>query len=260
MKRQGVQPAPQQQSPPPAQNQLPQIPQQRQPPQQTQVPIPQMQLTSEGLNKLKEIVTSEAMKMTGLTAEQVQEIEDYGEEGDEKVELWQTAKQIAKDNVLAQVRQAQLEQQIRSRQFLENHAAAVQNFNEFAQREMQAPDYQEVVKFATGELFDSLPPAQQQAVANSYVRIQRQTASPEEIALVQTYFTQAKTIFQAKKNQLQPQTTKSKPKANMPKVDQLNGSNGNGAQTMTAADLERIIDSTTDFDKLDPKIRKMFEG
>ena len=125
---------------------------------------------------------------------------------------------------------------------------------------MQSPNYQETVDFAIGELFDSLPPAQQRAIANSYVRVEKQIASAEEIALVQAYYAQAKTLLQARKNQLQPQPAKSKPKANMPKVDQLNGSNGNGAQTMTAADLERIIDSTTDFDKLDPKIRKMFEG
>ena len=259
MKRQGVQPAQQQQTPPPVQNQLPQIPQQRQPPQQAQVPMPQMQLTPETMGKLKQAVTAEAMRMTKMTPEQVKELE-FAEEGNAELERWRFANQLATDNILSQVRQIQRNQQAQARQLLETHADAVKNFNEFAAKEMQSPTYQETVDFAIGELFDSLPPAQQRAIANSYVRVEKQIASAEEIALVQAYYAQAKTLLQAKKNQLQPQPAKSKPKANMPKVDQLNGSNGNGTQTMTAADLERIIDSTTDFDKLDPKIKKMFEG
>ena len=199
------------------------------------------------------------MKMANLTPEQVQEIENYGEDGDANFELWKQAKQYAAQTIYSEIQKARTAQAQQTQNFLNEHAAAVQSYNEFAKQEMQAPDFQNVMKYATGEYFDSLPEQAQKVIASSYVRIQRQNASPAEFMLVQNFYNQAKAAYQ-NKNLSSPKGKNPAPKANLPKVDQLNGSNGNGVQTMTVADLERIIDSTTDFDKLDPKIRKMFEG
>ena len=240
-------------SAPPEQN----PPQQRQPPQ---VQMPQMQLTNEGLAKLKDVVKAEAMRMTQLTDEQVKEIEEYGEEGDDNTELWRSAKQIATENVLAGIRQEQYRRQAQAQQFLASHASAVKNYNDFVRQETQAADYQEVVRFATGEYFDSLPQAQQQALANSYVRVERQTASPAEIMLVQSYYAQAKAAFAAKKSKTQSSRKTSSSAVNLPKVDRLSGSSGNTTGSLTAADFERIIDQTEDFDKLDPRIKAIFEN
>ena len=253
MKRQGVQ-AEQPQTSPPTQPQRQQnFSQPRQP-----IQMPQIQVTPEFMNAFKTATNNLAMQMTKFTPEQVKQIEEYGEEGDADAERWNFAKQQAAQFINNKIEQVQIKQAQQAQAFLDDHNAAVQHYNDFASREMQTPEFQNVVNFATGEYFDSLPDNAQKVIANSYVRIERQTASPAEVELVLSFYQQAKAAYQ-NKNLPKPQKNNPAPKTKFPKADQLNGANGNGVQTMTAADLEKIIDSTEDFEKLDPKIKKLFE-
>ena len=76
--------------------------------------------------------------------------------------------------------------------------------------------------------------------------------------LIQNFYTNAKAAFYNKNSSTRRANPANKTK--FPKADNLSGANGNGISAMTAADLEKLIDETTDFDALDPRIRKMFEG
>ena len=247
MKRQGVQGT--------------QTPKPRQPPQNPQQPLqmPQIQVTPEFMSTVKNATKNLAMQMANFTPEQVKQIEEYGEEGDADFERWQYAKQFAAQSVHAEIEKIRTQQARQAQTFLNEHTAAVHSYNDFAEKEMSAPEFQEVVKFATGEYFDSLPENVQRTIANSYVKIERQTASPAEVLLVQNFYTNAKTAFYNKNSQNSNRRVNPASKTKFPKADNLNGANGNGVKAMTAADLERLIDETEDFDSLDPKIKKMFE-
>lgn len=156
---------------------------------QAQQQPPQMQLTPEIASQLKKIVTEEAMKMSKLTPEQVKEIEEYGEDGDEQAEYWKSVKQVALNNTLSKIRRVQENQMAQAQKFKERHDTAFKVFNEFAEKEMQAADYEEVRDFAiSDEFFGSFPPVYQQAIADSYVRNLRKTASPQDNLLLQMFY------------------------------------------------------------------------
>ena len=226
-----------------------------------QPPIPQpppFNITSDFAKGVKQLSKELAMKWAKLTPEQVQQIEEYGEEGDDDVERWKTAKEYATRHIYSELEKRQnaavQAAQNRNRDMRE----AIQSYNDFAQKEIQSPEYKDVLSYATGEFFDSLLPIQQKALASAYVKIETRdpTITPEEIMLVQSFFTNAKTAYGGRKARQPPRKN---PAPNFPKTDRISGSNLNSAGKYTYQDLERIINETDDFDKLDPKIRRMFE-
>ena len=152
----------------------PSQPKQSPPPQQVQQPLqmPQIQVTPEFMKAVKTATENLAMQMGNFTPEQIKQIEEYGEEGDADFERWQYAKQLASQSVYSEIQRARAQQAQQAQNFLSEHSAAVQSYNDFAQKEMSEPEFQEVVKFATGEYFDSLPENAQRTIANSYVKIE----------------------------------------------------------------------------------------
>ena len=224
---------------------------------------PQIKMTPELAKAFKNATDELAMQMTGFTPEQVKDFE-FAEDGDEQAEYWKTTRNLAANEIQNRVQQFRRAQEMQRQQFMQEHAAAVQSYNEYAKAEMSAPDYKEVLAYTTGEFFESLPPAQQQALANSYVRVERNIASPAEIFFVQTMFERAKAAYHNQKGKTQKQENprqKTEQAKTLPRIDRLNGANGNNASgLLTVRDLERIIDETDDFDKIDPRIKKIFEG
>lgn len=229
-----------------------------------ELPAPaQMRVTPEIAKAFKNAVDELAMQWTGFTPEQVKDFE-FAEEGDENAEYWKSTRNLAANEVQSRIQQFRQEKALQRQQFLREHAAAVQSYNEYAKAEMSAPDYKDVLAYTTGEFFESLPPAQQQALANSYVRVERNIASPAEIFFVQAMFEKAKTAYHAQKGnnqKIENPKQKSAQAKSLPRVDRLNGANGNGSSgVLTVRDLEKLIDETDDFDKLDPRVRKIFES
>lgn len=253
MKRQGKIPAPESQEPPKVEEKSqPQI-------QQTMQTFQPPKVTPEFVKNFKTATKNLAMQMTNLTPEQVEQLEEYGAEGDEDFERWNFAKNQAEQIIQGELQRRQNLRARQEQEFLQDRQVAIQSYNDFATKEMQSADFKNITDFATGEYFDSMPANWQKIIAQSYVNIEKQIASPAEVMLIQNFYQNAKSAYQNKKSKPTQRKNNLASKTNFPRADNLSGANGNGVHKMTAADLEKIIDSTDDFDKLDPRIKKLFE-
>lgn len=252
------------QQPPAAPVQQPQQPVQRQePPRQENVFVENgFELTPENVNIINQEIQKEALQLSGLTAEDLDSME-YMEDNDPKKQRWQYAQEFAKSNVMAKIRQAQQMELQRRQALLAAHNASVADFNRYATAAQQEPDFEEVKNFAVNEYFTALPSEQdKQAIAGAYARIERQTASPAEIALIKNYFAQAQAAY---RRQHPVTTTNKKSQANkfeqansFPKSQQVNGSSDAGGG-ISVASLEKMLRETP-FDQIDPKYQKLLLG
>ena len=216
---------------------------------------PQMKITPEISAKLAEAVKAEAMAMTGFSDDDVESLQ-YADPDDTRLPQWEQAKSIAQNNIFNVIRQAQAFQQQRAQTFLNEHTAAVNTYNEFAQKEFAEPDFKAIQEFATNEFFEGLTPSEQKILANSYIRVERQTASPAEMLVVKNYYQQAKAAFRARGN---GKKAPAKPTAqvSLPRVDQIGGTAGTGE--VTVAELEQMLE-TTDFDQIPEQYQKKLLG
>lgn len=243
---------------------LPQSQPQQQPQQQPkqtqqqipQVQIPQLQLTPEVSAKIKDAIKQEAMRISGMSEDDANAVDEYGDEDDPNYLRWQQANKIAEGNVYNAIRQAQQQQAIQQQVFLQRHNEAVQTFNEFYQKAVAEKDFNEIVQFAKGEYFNSLPKPVQDVVFDSYVRIEKNVASPAEALLVQQFFDQARTSYR-NKLKTTPRKQVSGVSKSFPKIDQLNGANGNLSGGVSSHDLEKLMNE--DFDTFEKKFGKYFK-
>lgn len=204
---------------------------------------PELKITPEISAKINEAITAEAKAMTNFTDDDIESLV-YADDDDPRVSQWSQAKSLAQANVIKAINDARAWQQQRAQQFYNEHTAAVNTYNEFAQKEFQEPDFQAIQHYATNEFFNSLSPSEQKILANSYLRVERQTASPAEMLVVKNYYERAKASFRGRNaNKKQPSTQK----VAMPRVDQVGGTAGTGE--MTVRELETMLE-TTDFDKI----------
>lgn len=220
----------------------------QQAPQQRQFQPPQMRITPEVSARINEAIKAEAMALTGMSNDDVASLE-YADNDDPRLAQWNQATNIAQNRVYNAIQQAQIAQQRQAQQFYNNHLAATQTYNEFAQKEFAEPDFKEIQQFATNEFFEQLKPNEQQIIANSYLRVERQIASPAEMLVVKNYYERAKAAYRTRgaKTNRQGKPTPAQQAANLPRADQLQGAAGKGE--MTVAELERMLE-TTDFDKI----------
>ena len=249
-KGQGVQ---SQQKTPPVQQTPQQLP--RQP--QMQAPPP-MQVTPEFMAAYKKATNALAMQMAGMSEKDLKELE-FADEDDPNLQRWQLAQKMAANKVQADIQQARQNQAMQAQRYMNIRNAAVQSYNEYSAREMKESDFEQVKNFAVGELFKVLPMQAQLTLSDSYNKILRDQATPAEIMLVQNYFAQAKAIYRSQKGKQKNNQSARNAADKLPKIDNLNGASGSVSNGYSVKDLEKIIDETTDFDKLDPKIRKLFE-
>lgn len=245
--------------PPVQQTQQPQQPPQ---PQQRDMQNDGFALTPENVELINKAVNEEAMRLSQLTKDDLDSME-YMEDTDPKKQRWLYAQEFAKSNVMARIRQAQQMELQRRQALLAAHNASVADFNRYATAAQQEPDFEEVKNFAVNEYFTALPSEQdKQAIAGAYARIERQTASPAEIALVKNYFAQAQAAY---RRQHPVTTTNKKSQANkfeqansFPKSQQVNGSSDAGGG-ISVASLEKMLRETP-FDQIDPKYQKLLLG
>ena len=196
----------------------------QQPRQQRQFQPPQMRITPEVSARINEAIKAEAMALTGMSTDDVASLE-YADNDDPRLAQWNQAKSIAQNRVYNAIQQAQVAQQRQAQQFYNNHLAATQTYNEFAQKEFAEPDFKEIQKFATNEFFEQLKPNEQQIIANSYLRVERQIASPAEMLVVKNYYERAKAAYRTRgAKQTAPKQTQPAPQ--LPRSDQLKGASG----------------------------------
>ena len=234
--------------------------QQQQPPQtqaqQPQFQPPQIKITPEISAKINAAIKAEALALSGMSDDDVASLE-FADADDPRIAQWKQASSIAQNSVYNAIYQAQINQQQQARQFYDSHVAAVETYNQFVEKEFAEPDFKEIQNFARSEFFEQLSPNEKKIIANSYLNVERQTASPAEMLNVKQYYERAKLAYRtrgAKKSA--PKQAQPAPK--LPRADQLKGSSGKSDGQLSAHDIEKLLEG--DFTKLDEKTRKILLG
>lgn len=234
------------------------------PPQQPQPqPVqPQMRITPEIAKKINDAIDAEAKLMCGLSKEELEDLE-FADDDDPKLMQWKQSKELARGKVFAAIQQAQFEQRQQAQQFIAAHQAAAQFCNDYAQRELATePNVQAIQNFAANEFFEQLSPVEKRIVAESFVHVERQIASPTEMYTVKNYYERAKAAFLARANgakqqQKQP-AQKAQQAAALPRSDQLKGTASTNSAQLSAADIEKLLER--DFTTIDPKTQHTMLG
>ena len=228
-----------------------------QPPAQPVPPMPPIQLDDNAMAQINDAARQQAMQMTGMNQEDVDALE-YADASDTKAVRWKAAMDIAKNNIYSAIRTESARRQQASMEFMRQHQAAVNGFNSFYKQESAEPDFSDVQKFATGEHFTSLPEVEQKILYDAYARVERNTASPQDIFIVQRYFSDAKQAYRSqhplpiaantaaaapaaatlaqKENKLQ-QAEKH------PRSEQVEGSATTDGTAVTPANLQHMLDT-----------------
>lgn len=240
----------QQQQPAPQRQQV------QQPPQQQFQP-PQFKITPEISKQINEAIDAEAMALSGMSKDDVASL-DYADDNDPRIAQWNQAKTLAQSNVFSAIRHAQINQQQQARQFFDNHTAAVNTYNEFVQKEFAEPDFQAIQQFATNDFFEQLNPHEQKIIANSYLRVERQLASPAEMLVVKNYYERAKAAYRSRGAKPQRGQSPAQQAAKLPRSDQLKGTSTTSDGQLSTADIEKLL--TQDFTTLTPKQQKTLLG
>lgn len=247
-----------------AQQQAVQSPPQQQPPPR-QPAQPQMRITPEIAQKMNEAIEERAMRLSGLTEKEVEELA-FVDDDDIKLAQWKQSKALARDQIYTELKQAQfqrIQQRQEAQQYLATQQAALQAYYDFTQKEIATvQNFQDIQKFATNEYFEQLPPNLQKLVATSYLHAEQQIATPSELFVVQNYYQQAKAAFNARANgaKTPPQTPaqRSQQAANLPRADQLKGVSSKSDGQLSVTDIEKLL--AGDFTEIDPKIQRTLLG
>lgn len=235
-----------------------QQPQQQQAPAQQPVQQPQFRITPEISKKINEAITAEAMALTGFSQDDVASLE-YADDDDPRIAQWNQGKNIAQARVYGAIQQSQINQQRQAQKFYEAHTATVKAYNDFVAKEFTEPDFQAIQQFAINDFFEQLPPNEKQIVAQSYLNVERQIASPAETMLVQKYYERAKAAFRSRSKAKPTNQKRQAPQvASLPRVDQLNGTTTTNDGQLSANEIEKLLEG--DFTKIDEKIRNQLLG
>ena len=221
-------------------------------------PVQSFTLTPEMARQIDAAAKVEALKMTGMTQEDVDNLK-YADDDDTKQQTWNTAVAMSRNMILGQIQQEAQRQQQRQATFMQQHQQLMQQYQDFANKEMQADDFAAVQQFAVNDFFQTKSPTEQQIIGNAYARIERNVASPAEVYSVVNYFKEAKEAYQKAQEQVKaqeqlkatpakPDITKTKQKiaeANkQPRSQQIEGAASTDGKTLTVASLQHLLDTT----------------
>ena len=238
--------------------------QQQVPPAQTQQQSPaeqQVRITPEFATTINNIAYQEALKMSGLTKEEV-EVLEFADESDPKLQAWNAAKQFANTQTWNAVHREFENRRTQQAKVMELHQQIIGDYTSFESEQMKQPDFEATKAYAVGEYFDQLSPLEQQAVRDAWTRVERKVCSPQDVMVVKNYYAQASNAYRKNANQVQtPPEQALKQKAEKlkqmerhPRAEQVNGSNA-PAGTVTEAELEKMLEG--DWDKIPPDVQKM---
>lgn len=230
--------------------------QMQQPPKQ----VPQLNLTPEVMRQIDELKKQEALRMSGLSQDDLDGME-YMEENDPRKAQYQFALKMAESTVMERIQQAQRERVRQAEEALQAHNASVMDYNSFAKAEIANPDFANIMKYATEDFFFARSQPEQQILAAAYAHIESNVASPAEVMLIKNYFTEAKNAYHgghktAKRNN--NPMTKVKQAGTFPRSQQVDGSSDNDTG-VSVATLEKMLAEKT-WDEIDPKWQKVLMG
>lgn len=148
--------------------------------------------------KIQQAIDSEAMKLSGVTAEEIAGFK-YLDDDDKRKQTWETARRMAQNSIMQKIASARQQQMEQSRRVIAEHNQAVLDYNSFAQKEFKDPEYKNIMQYATNEYFEKeTGHTEQGVIAAAYSRIEHNTASPQDIALIKRYYTDAKNSYMAR--------------------------------------------------------------
>lgn len=239
-------------------------------PAATQPPVQQVpsmpKLDDNTMKQIDVAVRQQAMQMTGMTQEDLESME-YADDSEAKSSRWKAAMDIAKNNVYSAIRAEVAHRQQATAEFVQRHQAAVDGFNSYYRQEAEAPDFQDVQKYAMTERFNSLPEVDRQILSDAYVRVERNTASPQDIFVVQNYFSASKQDYRAQHPlpdkpagaALAQKETKLKQAEKHPRSEQVDGTATTDGVAATPANLQHMLD-TMKWDDIPKKYQDMLLG
>lgn len=221
--------------------------------------VPQLNLTPDVMKQIEELKKQEALRMSGLSQEDLDGME-YMEDDDPRKTQYEFALKMAENTVMSRIQQAQMEQMRQAEATLRAHDASVQEYNQFAKREMAEPDFQNVMKFAAEDYFFKRSPVEQQTLSEAYYRIERNVASPADVMLIKNYFTEAKNAYHGGGRATKSKNPMSKVKqaGTFPRSQQVQGSSDNDTG-VSVATLEKMLEEKS-WDEIPDKYKKMLMG
>ena len=215
------------------------------------------------IQEINSLANEEALKISGLTKEQLEEIE-YGDPNDVRISTYKTAVDLARQNIFSQLNSEIQTRRAMEQRELQLRQHSIADYSSFEQEQMKAQDFESIRSHAVNEYFTKLNPVEQQAIADAYQRVQSKTCIPQDIFVVKKYFSEAAQDFRknqnnvnTNQNNIQVKQEKLKQMERHPKVDLVTGSNSNGGTSV--ADLERTLQNT-DWDDIPENTKKMLLG
>lgn len=223
-------------------------------------------LNADVLKRINESAVNEAMKITGLTKEELEGV-DYADKNDPRFQTFKTAVDISRQQIISQLNNEMQVHQQRQQQFIEKHKQVLNDYATFEQQEAQLEDFEQIKTYATCDFFAKLNPVDQQTVSDAYARIQNQTCSPQDVFIVKKYYSAAAKEFRKNQNELNqnqiPQQTAEQKKEKFkqmekhPRVDMVSGSNSD--EGLTVDSLERML-KEKDWDDIPSDVQKLLLG
>lgn len=213
------------------------------PPMQQAPQVQQPRITPEATKQLNAIIRQQALQLTGFSKEDVDAL-SYMDDDDPRREQWKTAVDVARTQVIDGVYKMQQQRAAYAQHFMQVHNAAVADYNAFAAKEMSEPDYPQVMQYAINEYFtNGISKAEQPAIAAAYQRIERNLASPGDIALVKRYFSDAKAAWKAAQAAATPKSqplAKAAQAEQFPRAGKVQGAADTGGN-ISAAVLDKML-------------------
>ena len=213
--------------------------------------------------KIQQAIDSEAMQLSGVTAEEIAGFK-YLDDDDKRKQTWETARRMAQNNVMQKIAMARQQQMEQSRRVIAQHNQAVLDYNSFAQKEFKDPEYKNIMQYATNEYFEKeTGQTEQGVIAAAYSRIEHNTASPQDIALIKRYYTDAKNSYMArygKSNSNKNNNVLSKVKQGkaFPRSSTIDGA-GTDTGGVTIETLSKMLEDKP-FDEIPKEYQEMLLG
>lgn len=215
------------------------------------------------IQEINSLANEEALKISGLTREELDEIE-YSDPNDTRFSTYKTAVELARQNIFSQLNSEIQTRRVMEQKVLQLRDQSIADYSSFEQEQMKAQDFESIRSHAVNEYFTKLNHVEQQAIADAYQRVQSKTCIPQDIFVVKKYFSEAAQDFRknqnnvnTNQNNIQVKQEKLKQMERHPKVDLVTGSNSNGGTSV--ADLERTLQNT-DWDDIPENTKKMLLG
>lgn len=233
-------------------------------PQAEETHAPELSITPENVKKIDAAVKAEAMRMTGMTDEDIEALE-YEDDTSAKTSQWQAAMSMARTRVYNAISQG-IEQQKQYRAALiQQHNDNYTRFENFSKQQMSEPDFDGVKNFAVGEFFSKMEPGEQTIVRDSYNRYLQNTASPQDLYCVQRFFIDAKTAYRSA-NPISTNTGSNAAKEKIKKINQAGkfpkAASIDGSSTSDSVTISSLEDMLTNrkWSEIPEKYQKLLLG